>query len=60
MRAWLTRLRLLAPDAAPGLEQALALHLRLRFDPAGLADAERHTLRALVARLEPALAAGAP
>ncbi len=60
VRAWLTRLRLLGGSGPPGLERALALHLRLRFDPAGLADGERQALRTLVAGLEPALAQGAP
>jgi protein-glutamine gamma-glutamyltransferase len=58
VRAWLTRLRLLGESGPPGLGEALDLHLRLRFDPAGLVPAERQTLRALVARLEPALTAG--
>ena len=59
VRAWLGRLRLLGSGQAPGLDEALNLHLRLRFDPAGLPDAERQALRALVVRLAPALGAGA-
>jgi len=59
VRSWLTRLRLLGRSGPlAGLGEALELHLRLRFDPAGLELSERSTLRALVERLEPALAAG--
>lgn len=58
VRAWLTRLQLLGQGGPSGLGEALALHHRLRFDPAGLAVGERQALRALVRQLEPALAAG--
>ena len=53
--AWLARIAAALPPARTGrLREALALHQRHRFDPAGLAAAERARLRELCA------AAGAP
>lgn len=47
-RAWLARIApALGPGRAAGVRDALQLHLRYRFDPAGLAPPERAQLAAL-------------
>jgi hypothetical protein len=51
MRAWIRRLGLGQGRGAGPVQEAVTLHYRLRFDPAGLASGERERLRGLAAEL---------